>query len=593
MTKPRDLATLGGGFTQSGTGAIQRTVENKLKDTVSVKDFGALGDGLGTTPTGSGVDISTASWNTWDGTPFKTNLPYSPYGTSGSFVPPTAKPFQNTDTWDFIGTQLALWSGAKSVYVPAGTYVINVRRTGGGLVIMRGQEQSIFGAGANNSSFITKENDAYFAANNVGSVNAYWLLRLYRPGGPPTHVADIGFSGPNGYGTSSNNLTLIHCENINGVTFRDLWLTSAHRGISATTSSGDSHFKGTTAEFLFGATVFTDSSSDLSIDFCNIWASAASVNTQKGIVAEGRSSVTNSRLIGYYGNAIEMNNGLFSNNFVTQYNISSCVFTSNVVVSNNTFDGATSNYLVTIGSNASVTGNWFKQTGQHPCLNLGNGVASGSATNINVTGNTFIKTDNTVAVQNFAIIGIVGGVGYFNALTQSSLIVGNTFQGRANLTPGSSTMVKNTFDGVLQPVINAEAVTNNGAVTNNANVTNSATTTVATLGDATGKEIMTGSVASGTTVSITGMLGIAQGGARDQVRLNLVVAYATGSSFVGRAYALFTSKFNGNATLIATLGSQSDGGSVSFGTSGSSPTFTATCTAGGTVGYTVTAIPLI
>jgi hypothetical protein len=46
MTKPRDLATLGGGFTQSGTGAIQRTVESKLKDTVSVKDFGAVGDGV-------------------------------------------------------------------------------------------------------------------------------------------------------------------------------------------------------------------------------------------------------------------------------------------------------------------------------------------------------------------------------------------------------------------------------------------------------------------------------------------------------------------------------------------------------------------
>lgn len=46
MTKPRDLATLGGGFTQSGTGAVQRSVENKLKDTVSVKDFGAVGDGV-------------------------------------------------------------------------------------------------------------------------------------------------------------------------------------------------------------------------------------------------------------------------------------------------------------------------------------------------------------------------------------------------------------------------------------------------------------------------------------------------------------------------------------------------------------------
>jgi hypothetical protein len=38
MTKPRDLATLGGGFTQSGTGAVQRTVESKLKDVVSSND---------------------------------------------------------------------------------------------------------------------------------------------------------------------------------------------------------------------------------------------------------------------------------------------------------------------------------------------------------------------------------------------------------------------------------------------------------------------------------------------------------------------------------------------------------------------------
>jgi hypothetical protein len=44
MTKTRNLANLGGGFIQSGTGAVQRTVESKLKDVVSVKDFGAVGD---------------------------------------------------------------------------------------------------------------------------------------------------------------------------------------------------------------------------------------------------------------------------------------------------------------------------------------------------------------------------------------------------------------------------------------------------------------------------------------------------------------------------------------------------------------------
>ena len=46
MTKTRDLADLGGGFIQAGTGAVQRTVESKLQDVVSVKDFGAVGDNV-------------------------------------------------------------------------------------------------------------------------------------------------------------------------------------------------------------------------------------------------------------------------------------------------------------------------------------------------------------------------------------------------------------------------------------------------------------------------------------------------------------------------------------------------------------------
>jgi parallel beta-helix repeat protein len=46
VTKTRDLADLGGGFIQAGTGAVQRTVESKLQDVVSVRDFGAVGDGV-------------------------------------------------------------------------------------------------------------------------------------------------------------------------------------------------------------------------------------------------------------------------------------------------------------------------------------------------------------------------------------------------------------------------------------------------------------------------------------------------------------------------------------------------------------------
>ena len=38
--------TVGGGFLQAGTGAVTRTTQAKLRDTVSVKDFGAVGDGV-------------------------------------------------------------------------------------------------------------------------------------------------------------------------------------------------------------------------------------------------------------------------------------------------------------------------------------------------------------------------------------------------------------------------------------------------------------------------------------------------------------------------------------------------------------------
>jgi hypothetical protein len=45
MTKTRNISDLGA-FTPSGAGGVQRTVEDKLRDFVSVKDFGAVGDGV-------------------------------------------------------------------------------------------------------------------------------------------------------------------------------------------------------------------------------------------------------------------------------------------------------------------------------------------------------------------------------------------------------------------------------------------------------------------------------------------------------------------------------------------------------------------
>lgn len=57
------------GFIQSGTGAVLRTVQSKLRDLVSAKDFGAVGDGI--------VDDTTAIQNALNGT----KAVYLPAGT--------------------------------------------------------------------------------------------------------------------------------------------------------------------------------------------------------------------------------------------------------------------------------------------------------------------------------------------------------------------------------------------------------------------------------------------------------------------------------------------------------------------------------
>ena len=73
-------------FTQSGTGAAQRTVESKLQDVVSLKDFGAVGDGV--TDDKAAVKAALESGMVVDGGGFT-------YAINGTCQPTSCKGLQN------------------------------------------------------------------------------------------------------------------------------------------------------------------------------------------------------------------------------------------------------------------------------------------------------------------------------------------------------------------------------------------------------------------------------------------------------------------------------------------------------------------
>ena len=102
-------------FRTAGLGVRARSLADRAADTLNAKDYGARGDGSGVTPDDTHDDVTSEPWNDWTLYPFFNDRGHSAYwaNSQGKFEPPRPRPFLNTDTWDSIGINLAIWTAAN------------------------------------------------------------------------------------------------------------------------------------------------------------------------------------------------------------------------------------------------------------------------------------------------------------------------------------------------------------------------------------------------------------------------------------------------------------------------------------------------
>lgn len=192
------------------------------------------------TPTSTFVDItkldtvppSPKPWNDWPawvtGATFGAN-PGHDYG-DAAFLS-SNRPFANSDTWDFIGVQRALWSLGQvsdnrrgQLTLLGGNYKWNkpVRYTGE-------MASSIQGAGRTKTLIDSPDWAAQGTINVDGPdkpVAVRALLHFYRVGPDPIVIDGLCFAGPNGYVFGGSPLIyLVTHIGANGVNHRNQYLT--------------------------------------------------------------------------------------------------------------------------------------------------------------------------------------------------------------------------------------------------------------------------------------------------------------------------------------------------------------------------------
>jgi len=387
--------------------------------------FGALGDNTGRTPEDDGLDITAASWNIWPSylTSHPANTPkYFGFHTE-------TMPFSNTDSWDWIGIQLALFSvGERSGEVLVGAGVYQLTKT---LFFSNGMHATLSGAGLYQTTLTKKS----------GCFDHSTILYLYRIGGVPTLIRGFNFSGP--YGGGTTDFHLITQVNTNGVHFENCWLTTCNVGIYFIDNCGDNSVTHCSAEYcetvlsldMNPENYHNDGGSDLHVEGCNFWQSAGGQHYTGIAVKGGTLHCVGSRFIGFNGASIMATivtnrDGksyaptlLLSGNNFLGFNALSAALSGDGrswVVSGNRFVGAAASFVASIPDRSSFTGNYIESTNNHACLNINHG-----AMHTTVSGNTFINSSGEAPFEGALVISAKPGVNYSTGCSHC-VVVGNS-----------------------------------------------------------------------------------------------------------------------------------------------------------------------
>ena len=107
------------GFTPAGVGAVATTVQSKLREFVSVKDFGAVGDGI--------ADDTAAIQAALNSGAYLVLLPLGTYKTTSTIYIPDRVTFRGQGTSSIINASAVSGAAIKSYFGPFSTFKIEQR----------------------------------------------------------------------------------------------------------------------------------------------------------------------------------------------------------------------------------------------------------------------------------------------------------------------------------------------------------------------------------------------------------------------------------------------------------------------------------